>query len=127
MEFNIPEGITFQKELVVSEKDTAARYGSGLVEVFATPAMVAMMENTCLASVRDLLPDGYSTVGTAIDIKHFKATPVGKTVTCISNLIHSIGRKLVFEVTVSDDQGAVGSGTHTRYVVNLKEFVKQIS
>src|SRR6056297_2116803 len=91
-------GITGKLAKVVSKEETAAAYGSGLVEVFATPAMVALMENTCLESVEAKLPDTHSTVGMKISVTHEKATPVGMQVTCESALVEVDRKRLVFKV-----------------------------
>ena len=98
MEIQIPAGVKGREELVVAFEDTAAKYGSGLVEVYATPAMVALMEKTCLNSVLPYLPEGHGTVGVKVDIVHSKATPVGMKVTCESTLLEVDRRRLVFEL-----------------------------
>ena len=126
MEFNIPIGIKGQQNITVSLNDTASYYGSGLMDVFATPAMVALMENTAQVSVREFLPDGFTTVGIAIDIRHFKATPVGLKVICESVLTDSEGNKLKFEVKAWDEEGLIGSGHHSRYIVNVEEFLNKL-
>ena len=77
----IKTGLTHEIEKRVSSEDSATAFGSGMVEVFATPAMIALMEKTSLECVNRLLPDGFSTVGTEVNIQHLKATAIGKTVT----------------------------------------------
>ena len=126
MEFNINNGIKGRLEILVEYKNTAASYGSGLVEVFATPAMVALMEKTCQESVQQFLPDSYVSVGTEISIRHLKATPVGKKVWCESVLIDIDGRALIFEVQAWDDEGKIGEGTHRRFIVNKDNFMKRL-
>lgn len=122
---NIPVGLRGKTELVVSPDQTASRYGSGLVEVFATPAMVAMMENTALMSISDYLPEHLTSVGASINIRHLKATPVGRTLHCESRVIEVHGRKIIFDVSVWEGETIAGHGTHVRYIVDKQQFMSQ--
>ncbi|MGD9949142.1 MAG: thioesterase family protein [Desulfobulbus sp.] len=126
MELQIPTGVKGKEELVVTPEDTAAKYGSGLVEVYATPAMVALMEKTCLGSVLPYLPEGHGTVGIKIDVTHSKATPVGLKVTCESTLVEIDRRRLVFEVMAYDEKGEIGRGRHERFVIDTKKFMEKL-
>ena len=115
-------GIIGNDEVIVTEANTAAAMGSGTLPVFATPALVALMEKTAQESVQDALEEGCGSVGTMICAKHVSATPVGMKVTCQSELVAVEGRKLVFKVSLRDEKGPVGGGTHERFVVNDAKF-----
>lgn len=119
-------GITLTLEKTVSTDDTASRYGSGLVEVFATPAMIALMEKTSMELVLPFLEAGKNTVGTEVNIKHFKATPVGRKIKCTARLTNVECKKLVFAVNARDDEGEIGAGTHTRYIVDTEKFMSKL-
>ncbi len=126
MDLQIQAGVKGREMLVVEAKDTAANYGSGLVEVYATPAMVALMEKTCLQSVLPFLPEGHGTVGVKVNISHSKATPVGVQVVCESELIEVDRRRLVFEVVARDEGGEIGRGTHERFVIDTEKFMAKL-
>ena len=121
----ITKGIRGQKELLVTEEVTAARMGSGLLEVLATPAMIALAEGTAMESVQPLLEEGQGTVGTRLDIAHIAATPVGMTVRCETELVEVDRRRLVFSVKVSDDKELVGEGTHERFIIDSARFLQK--
>ncbi len=123
----IKTGLTFSIEKKVTTEDSATNYGSGLVEVFATPAMIALMEKTALECVNNLLPAGHTTVGTKISVHHIKATAIGKHVNCNARLIEIDRKRLVFEVKASDEEGEIGFGTHTRFIINQNEFMSKLS
>ncbi|MFW5724836.1 MAG: thioesterase family protein [Bacteroidota bacterium] len=116
-------GIKGKAEQYVETKDTATEYGSGEVEVFATPAMIALMEKAAHTSIQQLLPKGFVTVGTEVSIKHIKATGIGKKVWAESLLASIEGKKLGFTVEAFDEDGRIGIGTHTRYIVEKEMFV----
>jgi len=126
MEPNPALGTEGQKQIVVTAEKTATAYGSGTLDVFATPAMIALMEQTAMESVSHLLPEGFITVGTEVSVKHFKATLPGKVVICNSKLLLAEGSKLVFEVSASDESGSIGKGTHTRYIVDKQKFINNL-
>ena len=123
MDYDHLKGLCHKEMLVVEHKDTAAVYGSGALEVFATPAMIALMEKTCLESVADKIGEGNTTVGIAVNIKHLKASPVGSTIRCESTLIEVDRRRLVFEVKCFEGETLVGEGIHERFVVDSKKFM----
>lgn len=126
MDFNLKTGISGSDSLIVSIADTATHYGSGLIEVFATPAMIGLMEKTAQSSIQHYLPEGFITVGTEVNIAHVKATPLGMKVTCTSELTGVDGKKLMFKVSAHDEAGLIGQGTHKRYIVNAAEFMQKL-
>ena len=115
-------GTVYEKKLMVTEALTAKVMGSGDLDVFATPAMIALMEGCAAESVANSLEEGMTTVGTHIDVEHLAATPVGMEVACKSTLVRVEGRALHFELEVSDACGLIGKGEHDRFVVAATRF-----
>ena len=126
MEYDILKGLFHSETLVVEHKDTAAVYGSGALEVFATPAMIALMEKTCLESVSCKIGEGNTTVGIAVNIKHLKASPVGAVIRCDAKLVEVDRKRLVFEVKCYDGETLIGEGLHERFVVDSEKFMAKI-
>ena len=125
MEYEMLKGLRHSETLVVEHKDTAAVYGSGALEVFATPAMIALMEKTCLEGVADKIGEGNTTVGIAVNIKHLKASPVGSTIRCDAELVEVDRRRLVFAVQCFEGETLVGEGVHERFVVDSAKFMSK--
>lgn len=115
-------GIRGKQNVTVTPENTAKTMGSGTLNVFATPALVALAEKTCWMSVADALDEGCGSVGTKLELEHTAPTPVGMTVTCHSELVAVEGRKLTFKVTLADEKGPVGGGTHERFVIFEEKF-----
>ena len=115
-------GIKGHKELMVTPDKTAKAMGSGALDVFATPCMIALMENTAFESVQAELEEGCGTVGTALNVKHVAATPVGMKVTCDTELIKVDGRALTFLVKAYDACGLIGEGEHERFIIFEEKF-----
>ena len=115
-------GIKGTKTVTVNEANTAKTMGSGTLDVFATPALIALMEETSWRSVADQLEDGCGTVGTLLEIRHTAPTPIGMDVTCESELVEVDGRRLVFTVQAHDAKGLVGEGRHERFVIQNEKF-----
>ena len=120
-------GIRGKQSVEVVHENTAAVVGSGLLEVFATPMMIALMEKTACESVEPYLEEGQGTVGTELNVKHTAATPVGMTVTCETELIEVDRRRLVFAVKAYDNVGPVGEGTHERFIIDNEKFFAKAS
>ena len=123
MELNISINTSGKEELLVTDELTAARFGSGELAVLATPAMIALMEKTCLRSVAGYLPEGQGTVGTLVNVSHERATALGKRVWCESKLVEIDRRRLAFEVTAFDDGGVIGRGRHERFIIDNEKFM----
>lgn len=119
-------GLKGHLERIVTEEVTAARIGSGLVKVFATPMMIALIEQTCYESVSPFLEEGQGTVGTLVNVTHSAATPVGMRVWCDSQLIEVDRRRLVFEVKAYDECGLIGEGRHERFIIDSAKFQAKI-
>ena len=118
----LEKGIKGTRTVTVNEENTAKAMGSGTLDVFATPALIALMEETCWRSVANELEEGCGTVGTLLEIKHTAPTPVGMKVTCESTLTEVDGRRLVFEVIARDAKGVVGEGKHERFIIQNEKF-----
>jgi fluoroacetyl-CoA thioesterase len=115
-------GLTGAAEIVVGTRDTAPHVGSGKIGVLATPIMVNLMEAAALQAVERLLPPGYQTVGTHLDVKHFAATPVGLRVRAEARLIKVNGRTLTFRIQATDEREPIGEGDHERLIINVERF-----
>ncbi len=115
-------GITAKREIMVTEENTAKALKSGALDVFATPAMIALMEETAWNSVQGELEEGCGTVGTALNVAHVSATPVGMKVTCETELVKVDKRALTFSVKAYDEAGLIGEGVHERFIVQNEKF-----
>lgn len=116
-------GIKGQASEIVNDKNTASFLQSGSLEVYATPAMIALAEKASCLCVDSYLEDGFSTVGTKIDVEHLSATPLGIKVEAFSELIEIEGKKLTFKLEIKDEIGLIGKGIHERYLINIEKFL----
>lgn len=119
-------GKKYTSTMIVEEKHLACNVGSGDLPVFATPMMMALMENAAMLCVADELEDGSSTVGGQISSSHLKPTGLGKTVTATAELISAEGRKLKFKVSASDEEGLIGEGEHLRFIIDKEKFMSKV-
>ena len=115
-------GIKGEQSQLVTNENTAKTMGSGTLDVFATPALVALAEKTCWQSVAPELDPGCGTVGTKLELAHNAPTPVGMMVRCESELTAVDGRKLTFSAVMYDDAGEVGRATHERFIIFEEKF-----
>jgi len=108
-------------ENIVKPSNTAKSVGSGTLEVFSTPMMIALMENAAINAIK--LPEDQSSVGTYIDIKHIAATPIGMKVWAEAEVLEVDGRKVVFKIEAYDEIEKIGEGRHERYIINNEKFL----
>jgi len=119
-------GLTAEVSAVVGPENMASAIGSGGVDVFSTPMLIALMEGAAYQAVQPHLNPGETTVGTLVNVKHLAATPGGLTVRAVARLEAVDGRRLVFAVEAFDDREKVGEGSHERVVVTLDRFLARV-
>ncbi|MBE6539375.1 MAG: hypothetical protein E7674_01385 [Ruminococcaceae bacterium] len=119
-------GLKNSIEITVTEALSAKNMGSGSLCVLATPALIAGMENVCMNCVQPFLEEGFTTVGTKVNISHLAATPLGDTVTYSCELTEIDRRRLVFTVQAFDSKGKTGEGTHERFIVDSARFMSKL-
>lgn len=125
---DIPIGTKGTASLVVQLEHTANRFKDAILpQTFATPMMVLLMENAALNAIRPYLEDGESAVGSAIDVEHLAATPVGFTVTAEAEVTKVDGRRIEFTVSARDDKEQIGRGTHRRMAIDLGRFNERLA
>lgn len=122
----LEKGLSASSVTTVAAQNTAAAMGSGDLSVFATPAMVALMENAAMTAVAAALPEGSTTVGTQMTVEHIKASGSGAEITATAVLAEVDGRKLTFNVGARDAEGMIGEGVHVRFVVDREKFMAKI-
>lgn len=120
------KGLTYTSTLIVTDNHVAAVMGSGDLHVFATPAMVALMENAAMKAVADHLPEGTTTVGAMMNTSHIKPSPVGDKVKTTAVLTEVEGRKLTFSIVAEDSKGIIGEAIHVRYIVDRERFLSKL-
>ena len=118
-------GLEGRAETTVELADTALEVGSGSLRVYATPCMAALMEGAACDCLEGLLPEGQTSVGTALDLKHSAATPVGMSVWAVAKLTAVEGRKLTFEIEAFDEAGRIGAAVHERFLVSEERFLQK--
>jgi fluoroacetyl-CoA thioesterase len=119
---SIISGLTGEATTVVEPQLTARHLGSGVVSVFATPEMIRLMERAAVNALASHLAPGQQSVGTAVNVRHLAATPLGATVTARAELVAIDGRRLTFHVSAHDGTDLIGEGTHERALIDLARF-----
>ena len=122
----LEKGLSARSAATVVPGNTAAAMGSGDLAVFATPAMVALMENAAMTAVAGELPEGATTVGSEMNVTHIKPSGLGAEITATAVLAEVEGRKLTFNVGARDAEGMIGEGIHLRYVVDRAKFMAKL-
>lgn len=126
MSTNITIGLKTESNKIVKTTDSAKSYGSGLVDVFSTPALIAFIEQTCNELILPYLQENEVSVGIEVNVKHLKATPIGDKVTCTSEVFETQKNKITFRVEAHDSKGKISEGTHKRAIVNKDIFMKNL-
>lgn len=122
----IEKGLSLVVTKEVTPSMSALALGSGDMEVFATPAMVALMENAAMLCITPILEEGQTTVGISIETSHTRATAIGKTVEATAVVSEIDGRKISFEIVAKDDKGVIGSAKHERFIVDRAKFLSRL-
>lgn len=121
-------GLTGKATVLVSDSNTAEVFGNAGAKVYATPMLVALMEQAAIDSIRSTLLPGEGSVGTKVEMSHTAATPVGMLVTARAELVEVTGKKMVFDVVASDEMETVGKCRHERYIIsNMTAFLAKTS
>ena len=128
MDFNtyIQVGMISEKTFLVEQNHSADKVGSGGLPVLATPWMIAFMENTAFNLLEQQLPDGYSTVGVLVEVRHLAPTPLGKVVRVKVEITLVEGPKVSFDVQAWDEHEQVGTGQHQRVIIDKQRFLKRV-
>ena len=122
----LKEGLTYTSKVNVTLDNCASAVGSGGLDVFATPSMVALMENAAMNAVAPFLPEGATTVGSEINTTHIRPSSIGSRIQATAVLTAVDGRRLLFDVEACDDNGTIGKGTHVRFIVDIERFMAKL-
>lgn len=123
---NIAIGTKGESQTTVTAEVMARHLGSGGIDVYATPSMIALMEGAAVAAIDHLLPDGQASVGISLNVKHLAATPSGQTVRAEAEVTDVDGRRVEFTVKAWDEYELIGEGTHTRFVIDTEQFLRNL-
>lgn len=123
---HLTPGLSAELTITVTDADTAAQWGSGLVPVYSTPALVGLLEAAAVKALENQLEAGQTTVGGQIEIRHLAATPVGMSVRARAELTAVEGRKLTFLVEAWDAVEKIGAGSHTRFIIDTEKFIRRV-
>ena len=121
----ITVGMKGEVSTLVEREDTALEVGSGELLVYATPCMVALMEGAACEAIEESIPEGQTTVGIELNIKHLSASPVGMEVRAEATVTAVEGKIITFDIQAFDEAGLIGEGTHKRALVNCDKFLEK--
>lgn len=122
----LTKGLTYTSKTTVNESNTAKAIGSGDMDVLATPAMMALMENAAMLCVAPYLSAGSTTVGSMISSSHTKPSAIGAHIEATAELIEIENRKLTFRIEAKENNNLIGEGTHIRYIVDRERFLNKL-
>lgn len=111
----------------VTDELTAIHMGSGSVNVYATPALIALMEAAAVSAIDPYLAEGHTSVGIEVSVRHVSATPIGERIVAMAEVTRIDGKRIILEVRAWDERELIGQGTHTRYIINAEEFMARLS
>ncbi len=118
-------GMNATVETTVSAENFAVTVGSGSLEVFATPMMIALMEKAAAAAISEAMENDETTVGTMMNVNHISATPEGMNVKAFAEVTEVSGREITFNIKAEDEKGEIGNGVHKRFVVFGEKFMSK--
>lgn len=116
-------GMSYEKSELVTHQNSAKKFGSGALEVYATPAMIALMEGAAMLAIEKCLSSEQGSVGTKVDIEHIASTPLGMKVTAVAKVIAIDGKKVTFAMVASDERSIIGQGSHERFIIDNEKFL----
>lgn len=125
-ESELTPGLSVTIEEIVTKEKSASSIGSGALEVYSTPSMIAFMEKASFMCVQQYLNEDESTVGGLVNIKHLKPTALGEKVICKSVITEVKGKKITFKVEIYEEKVLIGVGQHTRFVINKTAFMQSL-
>ncbi|MEM1732931.1 MAG: thioesterase family protein [Desulfurococcaceae archaeon] len=126
MDIALPSDLLCEQEYQVREEHIASHIGSGNVFVLSTPSMIAFMEKTALECIQKYLPEGYTTVGVMVNVKHLNPAPVGSKIRVLAQLVKQDGRKVLFNVKAYWNTVLIGEGEHERFIINIEKFYEKV-
>lgn len=126
MNEGIRVGLIGEAYTTVSESETARKLGSGSLDVYATPAMIALMEQAAVTAVDSALESTHASVGIEINVRHIAATPIGEQITAMAEITHVDGKRVRLEVRAWDEQEMIGEGSHMRYIIDIDQFMERL-
>ncbi len=123
---NIDVGLKGESHTVVTTDQMARHLGSGGINVYATPSMIALMEGAAVAAIDHMLPDGQASVGISLEVKHLAATPKGQKIKAEAEVISIDGRQVKFIVKAWNEYELIGEGSHTRFIIDINRFLQKL-